>query len=380
MFFPPSSLLYGAVLALTTFLSSASAADCSNGPFAFIWQIGETNPSEDKNMVPFCSSLWDVGIPVTGLDVWYDEREGINALQIQYANGDRHGIFGVPGSSPQHQSIDWEYSKTFVDSFSLWGNGGGNGGGKKLGNIRMVLTDGREFDVGNRHDSRSKKTEFPVDVGAGVMLGFGGWGGDDIKQGYALFLRSQIDHITMTDPVFDDSPENLNAQRKGIELQIVDSYDHANDLNATINWSFETTASVHTSTSTTTSVTKTFGTSVSAHWEASLLAFTVGGGLELSYGYSQTNEKVETKETDVSRTITYEAPIGPGEHVWCQATATSGKADLGYTATINLWLKDGTSWSWKEHGVYSQQAWGDTSSQCRKKPFTNARRSIEWHA
>lgn len=209
MFFPASALLYAAFLALTNLVAHTHAADCSTGPFAFIWQIGETDPSESKHMSPFCSSLWDIGVPVAGLDVWYDEREGINELQIQYANGDRHGIFGVPGSSPQHQSIDWEYSKTFVDSFSLWGNGGG----AKLGNIRMVLTDGREVDVGNRHDTRSKKTEFPVDVGAGVMLGFGGWGGDDIKQGYALFLRSQIDHITMTDPVFDDSPENLNAQQ-----------------------------------------------------------------------------------------------------------------------------------------------------------------------
>ncbi|OAG03254.1 uncharacterized protein CC84DRAFT_1261846 [Paraphaeosphaeria sporulosa] len=376
MIIPSSRLLCGAALALTTLFSTVDAADCSTGPFAHVWKIGDSKAGENTDNVEFCSSLWDVGIPVTGLDVWYDEGEGINALQIQYANGDRHGIFGVPGSSPQHQSIDWEYSKTFIDSFSLWGNGGG----KKLGNIRMVLTDGREFDVGNRHDTRSKKTEFPIDVGAGVMLGFGGWGANDIKQGYALFLRSQIDHITMTDPVFDESPENLNAQQKGIELQIVDSYDHANDLNATINWSFETTASVHTSTSTTTSVTKTFGTSVSVNWEASILAFSVGGGVELSYGYSQTNEKVETKETEVSRTITYEAPIKPGKHVWCQATAKSGKADLGYTATINLWLKDGTSWSWKEHGVYSQQAWGDTSSQCQEKPFSNARRSVEWHA
>ncbi|KAJ4355449.1 uncharacterized protein N0V89_003465 [Didymosphaeria variabile] len=296
----PFKLLLGAAFAATALLDIAIAGDCSNGPFAPMMMIGMRDPETHEGVVPFCSTLHDVGVPVTGLDVWYDTDEGVNAIQIQYANGDRHGIFGVPGSSPQHQSIDWEYSKTFVDSFSLWGNGGG----AKLGNIRMVLTDGREFDVGNRHDTRSKKTEFPVDVGAGVMLGFAGWGSNDIKQGNALFLKSQIDHITMTDPVFDDSPENLNAQQKGIELQIVDSYDHQNDLNTTINWSFETTVDVHTSVSTTTSVTKTYGVAVSVTWEASILAFSVGGGVEMSYEYSETNEKVETKEEDISRTIT----------------------------------------------------------------------------
>lgn len=208
----PSKLLVGAVFAASALLDFTLAGDCVNGPFAHVWRIGlgTSKATEDKSLVPFCSTLHDVGVPVTGLDVWYDEREGINAIQIQYANGDRSGVFGQAGSSPQRRSIDWDYSKAFVDTFSLWGNGGG----AQLGNIRMTLTDGREFDVGNRMDTRSKKTEFPIDVGAGVMLGFGGWGSNNIKQGYALFLKSQIDHITMTDPVFDDSPENLNAQQK----------------------------------------------------------------------------------------------------------------------------------------------------------------------
>jgi hypothetical protein len=78
----------------------------------------------------------------------------------------------------------------------------------------MKLTNGEELDAGNRFDNHNKKTENSIDVGAGVMLGFAGWGADNIRQGYALFLKSEIDHITMTDPVFDDSPENLNARQK----------------------------------------------------------------------------------------------------------------------------------------------------------------------
>ncbi|KAF1970617.1 hypothetical protein BU23DRAFT_204285 [Bimuria novae-zelandiae CBS 107.79] len=377
MFTSTTKLLFGAAFAATALLNHALAGDCANGPFASVHAIGETQPSEDKNMVPFCSTMHDIGVPVTGLDVWYDENQGINAIQISYANGDRQGPFGVPGSSPQHRSIDWEYSKTFIDSFSLWGNGGGG----QLGNIRLVLTDGREFDVGNRQDGRSKKTEWVIDVGAGVMLGFGGWGGDNIKQGYALFLKSQIDRITMTDPVFDDSPENLNAQQKGIEMQTVDSYDHRNDIaNSTITWSWENNINLRTSVTTTTAVTKTYGVAVSVTWEASILAFSVGGGVELSYQYSETNEKVETKETDVSHTVGYEMQIKPGGHVWCQAKAKMGKSDLGYTATVNLLLKDGSAWSWKEHGTYSQVAWGDVSTECRETPFSSARRSVEWHA
>lgn len=147
-----------------------------------------------------------------------------------------------------------------------------------------------------------------------------------------------------------------------------------------MNMSFERTVSVHTSTTTTTSVTKTYGVGVSINWEASILAFSVGGGVDFSYEYSETNEKVETVEKDESRTFTYESVVEPGQHVYCQASAKTGKSDLGYTATINLILKDGSSWSWKEHGTYSQEAWGEASSKCQLKPFTNSRRSIEWHA
>ncbi|KAJ4290392.1 hypothetical protein N0V90_010608 [Kalmusia sp. IMI 367209] len=374
MFSSPSKLLLRAAFTATALLNLVHAG-CDNGPWAPVHAIGETKPSEDKGMVPWCSTLFDTGVPVTGLDVWYDEREGINAIQISYANGDKHGPFGVPGSSPSHQSIDWEYSKTFVDSLSLWGNGGGG----QLGNIRLVLTDGREFDVGNRHDTRSKKTEWPIDVGAGVMLGAGGWGADNIKQGYFLFLKSRIDKITMTDPVYDDSVENLNAQQKGIELQTIDEDDHTNLVsNSTTVWTWAKTLNRKTSTSTTTSVTKTFGTSVSINWEASILAFSVGGGVELSYETSSTQESTETKETEVELSWSIETPILPGKHVWCQATAKMGQSDLGYTATINVLLKDGSSWSWKEHGTYSQVAWSQASSVCQEKPFSGARRSIEW--
>lgn len=119
---------------------------------------------------------------------------------------------------------------------------------------------------------------------------------------------------------------------------------------------------------------------MSVNWEASVLAFSVGGGVELSYEYSETNEKVETKEQDISKTITYNMDIKPGGHVWCEAKAKQGKSDLGYTATVNLLLKDGTAWSWKEHGTYSQVFWGEVSTSCQEKPFSAARRSIKWHA
>jgi hypothetical protein len=161
-------------------------------------------------------------------------------------------------------------------------------------------------------------------------------------------------------------------------MNVVDSYEHQNNLNATINWSFETTINQHSEVTTTNAVTETFGTSVSVNWEASILAFSVGGGVELSYEYSETNEKVETKSSDITRTITYEAPVKAGQHVYCRATAKSGKSDLGYTATVNMILKDGSSWSWREHGKYQQVAWADSSSECQYTPFTNARRSIEW--
>lgn len=84
MFPSPSKLLFGAVITATALFDLVHAGDCDNGPFAFIWKIGERNPDQSKGMVPFCATLWDVGYPITGLDVWYDPNQGINAVAVQY--------------------------------------------------------------------------------------------------------------------------------------------------------------------------------------------------------------------------------------------------------------------------------------------------------
>jgi hypothetical protein len=103
MFAFPSKFLLGAAFAATTLLDLALAGGCTvDAPFAPTYAIGDTNPSVDKGMVQFCDTLWDTGVPVTGLDVWASGGEGggINAIQLTYANGARSSVFGNPGSEP----------------------------------------------------------------------------------------------------------------------------------------------------------------------------------------------------------------------------------------------------------------------------------------
>lgn len=365
MFPSPSKLLFGATVAATALFDLAQAGGCDNGPWTGVHAIGETHPDPNK-MVPFCATLWDSGIPITGLDVWYDEAEGINAVAVSYSNGDKSAPYGVPGSSPGYQSFTWDYSQTFIESLSLWGNGGGG----QLGNIRLVLTDGRTLDVGNRKDTRSKKTEFVIDVASGIMLGFGGWGADNIKQGYFLFLRSQIDRIEMTNPVFDDSPENLNAEQRGLQTVMLDYSDHLNaNEGANETFTFANQIQKTDSTTTTSQITHTFGTKITIGWEAKLLTFDLKNSLELSYQYSDQRSEAVTTQTQVQVSWSAATTLKPGQHVYCRATAMYGQADLGYTATINVLLKDGSSWSFSEHGTYSQVAWSQASSVCQDHDF-----------
>lgn len=46
-----------------------------------------------------------------------------------------------------------------------------------------------------------------------------------------------------------------------------------------------------------------------------------------------------------------------------------GQADLGYSAQIDIMLKDGSSWSFSERGIYSQVVWSQASSLCQDHPF-----------
>jgi hypothetical protein len=101
MFALPSKLLLGAAFAATALLDLALAGDCSdNAPFAPTFAIGDTQPSTDKGMVYFCDTLWDSGIPVTGLEVWATDGEGggVNAIQLTYANDARSPVYGNHGS------------------------------------------------------------------------------------------------------------------------------------------------------------------------------------------------------------------------------------------------------------------------------------------
>lgn len=82
MFTSPFKFLFGAGIAVTALLDLAQAAGCDNGPWTNVQAIGETHPDPNK-MVPWCATQWDAGIVITGLDVWFDPNQGINAIAVQ---------------------------------------------------------------------------------------------------------------------------------------------------------------------------------------------------------------------------------------------------------------------------------------------------------
>ncbi|KAF2731385.1 hypothetical protein EJ04DRAFT_579188 [Polyplosphaeria fusca] len=355
MIFSPKKLLLGAAVLFSGFSGLALADDCEQGPWQDVTSTGASTGG------PYCATKWKSGTVITGVEVWANDKT-VRAIQFYFSDGTNSQQWGKPDGN-KHARMDWDSAVDQIGQIKTWGNGKG----QSLGRVYIRTKSGKELDVGK--DTSGQDT-FETNVASGVMLGAFGTAGDVIDSLGFIFLKSKIEKITVSDIVFDETPEALNAQQEGLDTVILDYADHTNDhpeANETFTFGKSETRTATKKYSTT--ATHTFGWSNAIELSGKILDLGASSTTTLSYGYSNAQTEESSTENSVTLTYTVATMLKPGQRVFCRATAMGGKYKGDYSSNINIWLEDGDTFTFTERGTMEQVNWSKASSVCQDKDF-----------
>lgn len=169
-------------------------------------------------------------------------------------------------------------------------------------------------------------------------------------------------------------------RNSGLKSIMLDHGDHANNAapgTANETYTFASTIQKTESKTVTSQITNTFGLKIGISIEGKFLDIVqTTASTELSYGYENMQATASTTTQQVTLTWTVGVQVAPGQHIYCVATAREGEANLGYTAQVNVMLKDGSTWSFTEKGTYNQVVWAQAQSSCQDKPFPGTKRAV----
>jgi len=310
------------------------------GPFQPIHRIGG-----QYSGTPFATCKWVQGSQaavVKGLRVWYNSSY-LRGIQVTYSDDSRSPVYGKADDSSK--SITLAPGER-ITSLTLWGNGVGT----RTGRISLTTT-GQSLDAGK---NTSGQTAYDIDLGSGILVGFVGRHGSDIDQLGAVFLRSAITRVIVTNVVYNP---DLAGKSDGIQNVSLDTAQYSNDKNKQITWNFGGSTSRSKSTTYSQTSGNIYGVSVGV--EVSAEPF--GIGVKASGGFEWKHEESQTTGTSVTSDVTFNwglsGTLEPGESCTCTALVQRGEGSTNYTAKVTVKLDDGTTNSFSERGVFQNIAY-----------------------
>ncbi|KAF2678211.1 hypothetical protein K458DRAFT_436110 [Lentithecium fluviatile CBS 122367] len=360
MFFNPKALLLGATALFFSGLVSAQngtaqEGSCDGGP----WKTPIYTGAEAGTA--FCHTKYQDGVVMSGIEVW-SAKKNIEAIQFYYSDGSNSGTIGKIDKEKEHMRLDWDPASDGLSQVKMWADKKG----ESLGRIYLRTKNGQELNLGKEGDTDPVETQ----VQSGMLLGASGRADGMVNGLSLLFLGSKVDKITLSDVVFDETPEELNKRMQGLQMTILDYADHTNamqDSNET--FTFGKTETRTQSKEYSTTQTHTLGFTHSVEISGKLMGIGMSASNELSYSYA--NAKTETSSTQTTVSLNYVSAtmLKPGQRVFCRATAMFGQYKGDYTSTMNVELEDGTVWKFRADGTMEQIAWSQASSKCQSDPF-----------
>lgn len=287
------------------------------------------------------------GKVVKKLGVHYDGGWCLKGIQVTYNDNTVSARAGTANNS--YKEITLAPGER-ITSASLWGNGIGT----RTGRIRFETDKGHIFDAGK---DTSGQTEYPMDVGSGILAGFAGRAGGEMDCLSFIFLRL-IESVEITNVKYDTPPSDtihptsLTNETKYSNLQGREpiTWQFANKVERTEVSSFtsETTMTFGMGVKVTAGVPEIASAELETHWEIGVTQSTTAS--------SSTTAVLEWGLSGV---------LQPGQEVVCQATAQYGNADIKYSATVTLRFVDGAVKTYNERGVLHNTRWAFTTATHR---------------
>jgi hypothetical protein len=155
-----------------------------------------------------------------------------------------------------------------------------------------------------------------------------------------------------------------------LDTVILDYADHTNNHpEANETFTFGKTETRFASKKFSTTNTHTVGFKEAIKVSGTLLGIGGESTTELSYQFSTASTEEMSTDMGVQLTYMVATTLRPGQRVFCRATAMGGQYKGDYTAKTNIWLKDGSTWSYRTTGTFEQVQWSKASSICQDMDF-----------
>ena len=243
----------------------------------------------------------------------------LRGIRLTYTDGTRSPLVG--SAVQNYEELTLQPGETIVRA-SLWGNGIGT----RTGRIDFTTSRGNRLNVGR--DTRGQ-TEYGMDVGSGILVGFAGRANVDIDALSFIFLLQgfnvEISNVRYTRPPTNDSIGQVLLAPQAI-------FRNQNNTQP-INWVFRNT------------VTRT---NTWAWSQATAFNFThnvnVRAGLfnlvkvesNTTWELSVESRRETTVSVEVAMGWDLSGVLQPGEALIATSTADSGQADVPYIATVTI--------------------------------------------
>ncbi len=278
---------------------------------------------------------WNAG-PIKTIEVWAGGSQ-LRGIKITHWTGAQYQ-FGT--LTDQYSSFTFQTGEK-VTALSLWGNGAGT----RSGGFKIKTDKGREFFP--HMYSWGLKTEYPMPVGSGFLVGMGCNSGVDIDS-LGFVLVNDVNRVAVTSMNYGGKAAGENAgQGQAIQLGNV-SY---NNRKSTGVGSY--TLSAQKTVTASNSFTNSFGISVGAEFGfeggVPLVASTSATfSLTTSYQFSSTHDS----STSIGNGWSVTQACPPKRMCYGTATVTTWTKDLPYSGTMKYILKNGSTYTHPINGNY----------------------------
>ena len=268
----------------------------------------------------------------------------LRGVRFHWSNGHQDTV-GKPEG--RHSSFTFQTGER-LRSLSLWGNGAGT----RCGAFRMRTDKNREYFP--KMTSWGLKTEYGVNVGSGIIVGFVANHGNDVDA-LGFYLLRPIKHAVLKNVKYPD----LKLNHVGLQPWDLESVDYRNA--GSIPQTFELTGSREVTTSWSWSVSSSLELAITTTVEAGIpevasvkTETTWKVGITASYKRSET---VKTKKM-------YGSPVTvpPRKHLMITGTIYDGPINTKYTGRMHVTLDNGRYFSYSVSGQYN----GVTSTRVMK--------------
>lgn len=281
--------------------------------------------------------------PIKTIEVWAG-GSSLRGIRITHWNGEKYQA----GSLTDRYSSFTFQSGEKVTALSMWGNGAGT----RSGGFKMKTSKGREF-FPHMYDW-GLKTEYPMAVGSGFLVGYQARYGNDIDA-LGFVLVNDVSRVAVTNMSYYGK---ANGESAGQGQPLVLGSANIDNRNSIKSASYTLSATQTTTSSN--SFTNEFGVEVGAEFGFEggvpfVAAASSTFSLKLSTKYSATHET--STAIGVGWSVTKECPA----RYRCSGSAsvTQWSKDLPYSGTMKYYLKNGLTYTHPTrgnyHGVFNTQ-------------------------